>query len=57
MRVELKPGRSRIFNGVKIINPDRRHSVQLILEPANRLTESPVEERRAVDVKQESEVE
>lgn len=46
MIVTIKPGRSRIFNGVRLTNPDRRFAVTLKIEPADRLTESPVDQAR-----------
>jgi hypothetical protein len=56
MRTVIKPGRSRTFNGLKIINPDKRRPVSLIIEPAKRIVEHK-DEPRTIDTRDESDVE
>lgn len=54
MHVVIRPGRARTFNGLKIINPDKKHPVAIIVEPSKRVVESHGEERRIIDTGEDS---
>lgn len=55
MRIELKPGQAREFNGLRIINTSQKYSAFLLLEPVHYIQEMKRHIKREADEPKEEE--
>ncbi len=55
MRIELKPGQAREFNGLRIINTSQKYSAFLLLEPVHYIQEMKRHIKRESDEPKEEE--